>query len=300
MAGALGRGPSQAPSPTISSRASAAVRNPMSMPSSSARVCSTRRSAAELEVRAGSKDRSLPSQSVNEPAFSVTGATGNTMSARAVTADSRNSRLMTHPVASMAARASSGSARSAGSIPAISRTSRSPWAAADRMAVLSRPGWAGRSPTFQMSLSWRRAAGSVTGRPPGSRFGRHPASSAPRSPARRGIHASDAPVASARRAAADSAPGLVARRSPTRMIAPGWVSNASVASASSAAASPPGVVGMTRALSLVDPREANGAMVITGSACWRTALRSRRKTMGDSSSGSNPASTTTGAVSRSP
>ena len=47
------------------------------------------------------------------------------------------------------------------------------------------------------------------------------------------------------------------------------------------------------------PREAKGAMVITGSPCLRTALRNLRNTIGDSSSGSNPASTTAGADSRS-
>ena len=40
--------------------------------------------------------------------------------------------------------------------------------------------------------------------------------------------------------------------------------------------------------------EANGAIVHTGRARWRTALRNRRKMIGDSSSGSNPASSTAG------
>ena len=221
VAGHACRAPSQTPNRAISAAACSAVRNPRSMPSSSARVCSTRRSGAALEVRAASKGRLRPCQSVNEPAFSVTGATGKTTSASAVTADSRNSRLMTNPAASMAARAASGSARSAGSTPPISSVSISPSAAAASRAVLSRPGSEGSSPTFHKSRTCCRATGSATGRPPGSRFGRQPASRAPRSPARRGTHASRAPVASARRAAADSAPGLQASRSPTRMTAPG-------------------------------------------------------------------------------
>ena len=248
-------------------------------------------------VSAGPKGRRRPSQSVNDPAFSTTGATGNTTSANAVTGDSRNSRLTTNPAASIAARAACGSVRSAGSIPPISNPASSPCAAAVRIAAVSRPGPAGRSVMFQASLIRWRARGSVTGCPPGSTVGRQPASRAPRSPARRGIQASRDPVRSASATAADSAPGLVARRSPARITAPG--SRSAAVRASSAAASAPGTVRMCRAASFAVPREASGAIAITGRCRRRTALRSRRNTIGDSSSGSNPTRTTTGAASRS-
>ena len=51
--------------------------------------------------------------------------------------------------------------------------------------------------------------------------------------------------------------------------------------------------------SLVSPRVAHGATETTSAPRLRTALRSRRKTIGDSSSGSRPARSTTGACSRS-
>ncbi len=72
-----------------------------------------------------------------------------------------------------------------------------------------------------------------------------------------------------------------------------------MASASSATASLPGAVRMSRTDNFWAPGEASGAMLSTGRARVRTALRNRRKTIGDSSSGSKPASSTIGAVSRS-
>ena len=66
----------------------------------------------------------------------------------------------------------------------------------------------------------RARAGRCAGRPPGSSDGSAPASTAPRSPARRGIHTSWAPVAAAARTAAVSPPGTAASRSPTTITAP--------------------------------------------------------------------------------
>ena len=252
-----------------------------------------------MVCREGSKGRIRPSQLMNEPAFSTTGATGNTTSARSVTALSRSSRLTTNGAASTAAMAASGSGRSSSSTPPISRAPNAPSRAARRISVVSRPGAAGSSSTFQAAAICRRAVASVTGRPPGNRFGSAPASSAPRSPARRGTHASRAPVATANRAAAESAPGEVASRSPTRITDPGRFSRSLPARSSSAAASLPGPDLINAPDSLVRPRVANGAIDITCRACFRTALRSRRKTIGASSSGSRPASSTTDAFSRS-
>ena len=87
------------------------------------------------------------------------------------------------------------------------------------IASASRPAVSGRWSTPQAVAASTRAAASATGRPPGSRLGRQPVSTAPRSPARRGTQASRAPVFAASAAAAVSAPGTVASRSPTRITA---------------------------------------------------------------------------------
>ena len=86
------------------------------------------------------------------------------------------------------------------------------------------------------------------------------------------------------------------------MTAPGVDSSSPsspVANPSSAAASAPGAVWISRPDIFTSARVANGATAYTGSPCLRAALRSRRNTMGDSSSGSKPTNTTTGADSRS-
>ena len=101
---------------------------------------------------------------------------------------------------------------------AITSASMSPAAAAARICEVSRPGTAGSDATPQARATSTRACELAARRPPGSRFGSAPASMAPRSPARRGIQASRAPVARASRSAALSAPGTSASRSPTRMI----------------------------------------------------------------------------------
>ncbi len=79
---------------------------------------------------------------------------------------------------------------------------------------------------------------------------------APRSPARRGTQASRAPVREASPSADDRAPGEVASRSPTMITeveSSGW--SPVMPSASSAAASSPGAVGMSVPPILRSPRE---------------------------------------------
>ena len=112
---------------------------PRSMPSSSARICSTRASEVALVGSAASNGRIRPSQSTNAPDFSTTGATGKTTSASSVTALSRSSRLTTNGAASIAANAAAGSGRSAGSTPPISSAPSSPVRAAARMPACRGP-----------------------------------------------------------------------------------------------------------------------------------------------------------------
>ena len=258
----------------------------------------------ELVSRAASKRRRRPSQLTNEPDFSECGATGRTTSATAVTADSRTSRETTKVLA----RASStrGLLRSAGSRPPMTRASISPEQAASMMPSVSRPGVSGSPTTSQTSATWARAAALDEGRPPGRRAPMAPVSTAPRSPARRGIQARRAPVCSERRTAAASAPGTVARRSPTRITPPSprpvsraCAPTSDVARSSSAAVSDPGAVGTSTPDSLSSPRVEKGATAYTAVRCVRTPLRSRRKTIGDSSSGSKPTRSTAFAFSRS-
>ena len=71
------------------------------------------------------------------------------------------------------------------------------------------------------------------------------------------------------------------------------------ASAVSVAGSAPGTVGSSVPAIFARPGEASAATENTLIAVLRDALRRRRKTIGDSSSGSNPASSTAGAASRS-
>ena len=166
---------------------------------------------------------------------------------------------------------------------------------------MSRPGWVGTVASPQSASTSARAAASATVRPPGSRVGSAPASTAPRSPARRGTQASLAPVSAASAQAALSAPGELASRSPTRISEPSAPSAPTTApgSESSASPSPPGTDGMSVPSSLVRPRDERAATDQTCVCPSRVDLRSRRKTIGDSSSGSKPASSTAGAASRS-
>ena len=294
--------PSHAPSATNSACAASTVGNPRSMPTSSARVSSTRRSGVAAGGSAAANERGRPSQLTYVPDFSAAGAIGKTTSARSVTALCRSSRLTTNPAASNAASTAAGSAKSSGSMPPTSSAPSVPSAAAASIASASRPGVEGNSSTFQPCSICARAVSSLSGRPPGSNPGNAPASSAPRSPARRGTHASLAPVASASLAAADSPPGTAPSRSPTMMIGAGLRKLGEQLTARSppkAAASAPGAVSISVPCSFFSPLVANGATAWTASPCLRAALRSRRYTIGDSSSGSKPASRTTDADSRS-
>ena len=202
----------------ISARTSRSVRVPRNSPISSASMSSDAVVADLGGLRAASKVRTRPSQSTKVPAFSACAATGSTTSATAVTADGRISSETTN-----------------GRVEGVGGTGDAEVggvdAADDERAELTGCGCgddaggvaAGRRRAVRRRPRPRRPRRGprhrVTGRPPGSRVGRAPASSAPRSPARRGTHARRAPVASARAAAALSAPGTVARRSPTRITA---------------------------------------------------------------------------------
>src|SRR5579875_793493 len=313
--GGSGRGPRQVPRAASSARAAAASGRPRWTSIWSAIAPSTYRSVRTSGTcSAAPNEPPRPSQFTNVPAFSATAATGNTTSARSVTALARSSRLTTNGVISIARSAAAGSGRSAGSTPAMSSAPSSPASAAASIAVVSRPGSAGSEPLPQARATSARAAASAAGRPPGSRPGSAPASTAPRSPTRRGIQASRAPDATASLATAASAPGTSASRSPARITAPGAASAcparcqappavpglaSAAASAVSAAASSPAAVASSSPFSLASPRLASAAIENTVSPPRRAALRSRRKTIGDSSSGSKPASSTAGARSRS-
>ncbi|SHU20335.1 Uncharacterised protein [Mycobacteroides abscessus subsp. abscessus] len=256
-------------------------------------AASTRRSSkASLVSRVVRNGRSRPSQFRKLPDFSATAAIGSTTSASSVTAPWRISRLTTNAVL-RAPMAAAGYGRSASSTPPTRNASR-PFPGSS-MPAASSPGLSGNAITPHFSAIARRAVLSATGCAPGSRRGSAPASKAPRSPARRGTHTKAAPVLSASCAAADNAPGADASRSPTMITAPGCRSSSEPARPAMVSGSVPGATTSTSADSLVDPRLTQGAMVSTLSPRLRTPLRSRRKTTGDSSSGSNPASKTAGA-----
>ena len=126
------------------------------------------------------------------------------------------------------------------------------------------------------------AAESATGRPPGRSEPIAPASSAPRSPARRGIHANFAPVLSASATAAEISPALSDARSPRRIT-----DLAVNAIEESAALSAPGATFTNVALSLSIAIEDLVATDVTASPRFLKFLFRRKKTIGDSSSGSN-------------
>ena len=118
---------------------------------------------------------------------------------------------------------------SSGSTPPTSSAPICPACTASMICDVLRPISAGRESVFHTVAISTRAAASVTGRPPGKRFPIAPASSAPRSPARRGIHAILAPVASTSAATAVKQPALSAARSPTRIT--DWLVNDCAATA---------------------------------------------------------------------
>ena len=175
-----------------------------------------------------------------------------------------------------------------------------PRVAASMISSLSRPARAGSESTPQAAATSARASASATGRPPGSRHGqaagvdRAPVAGAARHPGH------PTPVRWASRSAALNAPGEVASRSPTRSTPPASSATApSSATASRAAASSPGaVLAMSSPSILASPRVACAAhREDLGRAS--DALRSRRKIVAASSSGSSPTSTTVRAASRS-
>ncbi|CAB4751546.1 unannotated protein [freshwater metagenome] len=163
-----------------------------------------------------SKARALPVQLRNDPLFSVTAATGKITSARSVTELGAISSETTNAFLS-AERVSDELSRSSGSTPPTTSALSSPELIAEIISLVERPKVVGTDATDHALAKSTRAAASVTGRPPGRRFPIAPASSAPRSPARRGIHANFAPDCAARAATADSAPALSEARSPTNI-----------------------------------------------------------------------------------
>lgn len=131
---------------------------------------------------------------------------------------------------------------------------------------------------------------------------------APRSPARRGIHTSRAPLDPASATAAVYPPGTAASRSPTTISAPSaaMASRAALpsgpsplplASASSQPVSVPGAAGSRVPPAFARPGVMCEASEKTRIPRLRCALRSRRKTLGASSSDSKPTSSTAGAAS---
>ena len=191
-----------------SRRAAAASGRPRCTSIWSAIAASTRRSlmqAGHLE-RAPRTSGPRPSQLTNVPAFSATAATGSTTSARSVTALARCLQADDERGVLQRGQRRGGVGQvvrvDAGRRPARRARRRS---AAARMPVVSRPGASGSEATFQARATSARAVSSSTGRPIGSRLGSAPASMAPRSPARRGIQASRAPVEAAPAATARTA-----------------------------------------------------------------------------------------------
>ena len=266
----------------------------------------TWRSVRERETWAWPKGRTRPSQLTKVPFFSTAGATGRTTSACSLTSLRRTSSCTVKPLAARAARARPGSGKSRRSMPPTTAPPRLPSRSAERMAVTSRPGVAGRrcsGPRFQACSTWARASGSATGRPPGRRPGSRPASMPPRSPLRRGTQARWAPVAVARASATLSRPGTRTARSPMRMVAPserrastssGWV----WLRWATTRASSPGGVRMAWAESLRLPALRQVVTVATLTPPARTPLRRRRNREPHSSSGSRPRSRTCPARSR--
>ena len=223
------------PSAAISARAARRCGSPRSTPSSSASVCSTRRSGERIGVSAPARTAgSRPSQLTKEPAFSATGATGKTTSARAVTADSP--QLEAHHEAGGVDGGQRGVPDRAG------RRGRRRRPAARRghrrrprpgSSVVSRPGCGGQlvdvpggrdllARSRDPPTGGRRAAGSAGSRRPARRAPRPGAESRPAGP-RCDRPAASPPTVHRR---------LVASRSPTRMIAPGCDSSVSSVSSS--------------------------------------------------------------------
>ena len=237
----------------------------------------------------------------SEPAFSTTGATGKTTSARRVTALRRSSRLTRkrHLVQRLLGQPRVGQVGrvDAGRPPARRAGRRRP---RRRCASVSRPGRA-RDDARPAGPTRRPARPGPRRRRPAGRRAAGWAGSRRRP--RRGRRRAAAPRPAWRRsraasaAAADSPPGTVASRSPTNRIAPVGAAAPRDRPRPRPAAAPRRRArsATTVAPSLSSPRVANGATARTRSRRFRYALRSRRKRIGHSSSGSSPTSTTAGA-----
>ena len=186
-----------------------------------------------------------------------------------------------------AERVSAEFSRSSGSIPPTTRAVTSPEFAAEIISFVDRPTFVGSDETDHALARSTRAAASVTGRPPGRRFPIAPASSAPRSPARRGIHANFAPDCDASATTAERVPALSEARSPTKII------DCAVKDCELiAAASEPGATFTNVAPSFSTPIESFVPIDVTLSLRFFTCLLMRKKTIGDSSSGSKPTRST--------
>ena len=256
-------------------------------PISSAIADRMRRSERFSEsATAASKARARPSQLRNEPDFSVIAATGRTTSATLVTAECAISSEITNDLES-AASAAALFGISCGSTPPTTTASSEPLPRLSIISEVVRPTFAGIVGTPQTVAISTRAAASAIGRPPGRSVPIAPASSAPRSPARRGIQASFAPLFSASAETAESRPVVSAARSPTKMT-----DLPVKESAESAAPSAPGATLINSAFNFSSPIESLVATALTFRARLRTCLLMRRKTIGDSSSGSKPMRTT--------
>ena len=236
------------------------------------------------------------------PAFSATGATGNTTSARSVTALWRSSRLTTNgaaldrrPVPPPGRAGRRVPRRRSAGRPACRRS------AAARMPDVSRPGAAGSSSTCHAAATSARAPGSSTAACRRAEDSvRAPASSAPRSPARRGTQPIRAPVARGqpqRGGVARPARWPAVRRPGSPHPAAARLVVVQGVECGRLAAGRGGDAACRPSSSARGWRTARST--VTFRPCLRNALRSRRKTIGDSSSGSNPASSTAGAASRS-
>ena len=174
--------------------------------------------------------------------------------------------------------------------------------------VVSRPGTGGSEGRPHTAATSTRAAGSATGRPPGSSAGARPPRARRARPPAAGPRPAGLRWLAASRTAAVSAPGTAASRSPTSAHAaaarsPSAAARTRPALAGGAApmrvstsASVPGTAGRSGPPSLARPRDGVGRDGDLQPLA-PTALRSRRKTIGDSSSGSKPTSSTAGAAS---
>ena len=177
--------------------------------------------------------------------------------------------------------------KSFASTPPTTTASNSFCESASIICEAERPASAGSESIPHAAEISTRAAASVTGRPPGRRFPIAPASKAPRSPARRGMYAIFAPVLEARAATAENNPADSEARSPTRITDFGVRPRPATAELSA-----PGATFTNSALSLSIAIDCLVATAVTLSPRFLTFLLRRKKTIGDSSSGSKATSAT--------